>query len=85
MMPELTAQTQGKQELLIFKEDIGNAFSKAVSLDYDEEGIYLARAAEIVRKEIFSKTYKFSGSFDNQESTPDKLMALISMILEGPM
>ena len=55
--------------------------------DFSEDSLILAKAAEIVRKDMFSlKGFTFSGSFtkDCQESTvPAGLKSLVSMILTG--
>ena len=54
---------------------------------YDNEAMYLAKAAKIIRRDIFSMHSGFDGSFDDDcqaKSIPPSLLALVSMILEGP-
>ena len=85
--PELQAHKEGRDILLIFREDIGSAMRKACELDADTEGIHLARAANIIRRDIFNTKTSFNGTFDSQcqeSSVPNSLLALVSMILYGP-
>ena len=47
----------------------------------------LGRAAEIVRRDMFENKTVFNGTFGSScqsNSVPDKLQALVIMILEGP-
>ena len=49
--------------------------------------MYLAKAAMLVRKELFAKKQCFNGTFDTdcqRSAVPDLLLALVNMILEGP-
>ena len=58
----------------------------ACEQDADSDGIHLARAANIVRRDMLKMTTSFSGSFDTlcqEESVPNSLIALVSMILNG--
>ena len=48
--PDLTAHREGRDVLLAFDEEVGPALRKACKIDYDDEGIYLARAAKILRR-----------------------------------
>ncbi len=85
--PDLQAHKEGRDILLVFNEDIGPAVMKACEHDADSDAILLARAAKIVRKEIFNLKATFTGTFDNQcqiSSVPNSLVALVSMILYGP-
>ena len=59
----------------------------ACEQDADSDGIHLARAANIVRRDMLKMTTAFSGSFDTlcqEESVPSAIIALVSMILNGP-
>ena len=59
----------------------------ACEQDADSDGIHLARAANIVRRDMLNMTTAFSGSFDTlcqEESVPNAIIALVSMILNGP-
>ena len=85
VLPDLQAHLQGKCVILTFDEDIGSALRKACNID--DDAIHLARAAQLVRKEMFGKKYTFDGSFKpscEQDVIPPSLMALVSMILDGP-
>jgi len=85
--PGMRAQLHGKEVLLVFSEDIGDALSTACQVDSDLDALHLVKAAEIVRRDIFNMSYKFNGTFpiDCQEnSVPQSLIALVKMILEGP-
>ena len=47
----------------------------------------MAKAAQIIRKQILTKQEKFQGSFKEdcqKEAVPNSLFALIRMVLEGP-
>ena len=85
MFPNLRAHSQGKGIVLTFDDDVGGALKKAC--DYDNDAMHLAHAAEVVRKEIFEMKYSFNGSFketSEQDAVPPSVMALVSMILDGP-
>src|SRR6218665_425874 len=89
--PYMRSQTDGHHVLMVFDDDIGTAMFKACSRDFDQDAICLSRAAEIVRHEIFGNRSKwsFNGSFKfsancNDNSVPNTLLALVSMILQGP-
>jgi len=59
--------------------------AKACKLDTDVDAVHLARAAQIVRRHIIGDS-TFSGfpAGCQQDSVPPTLLALVSMILEGP-
>ena len=81
VFPDLRAHSQGKSIVIAFDDDVGGA------LNYDGNAIHLARAAEVVRKEIFEMKCSFVGSFDQtseRDVVPPPLMALIRMIVDGP-
>ena len=83
--PSMNAQTCGKQVLLAFDEDIGNALSAACNKD--DEALYLAKVAQIIRRDIFNQKKSFTGKFVYgcpEDSVPESLSALVQMILDGP-
>ena len=85
--PNLEEHKRGRDILLAFNEDVGAALRMACEQDADSDGIHLARAANIVRRDMLKMTTAFSGSFDTlcqEESVPNSLIALVSMILNGP-
>ena len=87
-IPDLQAYKQGRDILLAFKDEVGLALKKAVEIDFDEEATVLARAAEIVRRDILQHDKSaFTGSFSKecqQQSVPQSLMTLVGMIMTGP-
>ena len=63
-----------------------SSHGKACEQDSDSDAVHLARAAQIVRQHIFSSN-PFTGSFEEncqEKSVPHQLLALVSMVLEGP-
>ncbi|KAK1900200.1 Calpain-like protease palB/RIM13 [Dissostichus eleginoides] len=85
--PDMDAHKQGRDVVLICNEDVGAALGKACEHDADNDAVHLARAANIVRKDMFKMKQDFSGSFDahcQEESVPVSLLALVSMVLYGP-
>ena len=64
-IPDLKAHPQGKQVRLAFESDIGHVLSAACDMDYDNDAVVLAKAARIIRRDLFdlrSSTDEFSGS-----------------------
>ena len=51
-LPGLRAQSKGRDVLLAFDEDIGEALGKACEQDCDTEAVHLAHAAQIVRRYV---------------------------------
>ena len=73
--------------MLSFDDDIGDALKKACDHDSDNDAMHLAQTAKVVRKEMFSQAFSFNGTFSEeslQNAVPQSLLALVSMILEGP-
>ena len=86
-IPELQAFSDGKEVKLAFSQDIGMAMEFANTNNFDTAAMYLAKAATVVRKEMFIKRQSFTGTFTpgcQERSVPDSLLALVNMILEGP-
>ena len=79
----------GKQTVLIFRNGLKNIVKEALQeRDFSDDTAVLAKAAKIVRRDIFShEGFSFSGIFfplGCQESTmPASLKSLISMIMNG--
>ena len=86
--PDLEAHNTAKDVLLVFQEKVGLALNKVYKDSYDDEGLCLLKAAKIIRRDIFnSSAGVFSGSFTENcqnESVPQSLLTLVSMIMEGP-
>ena len=86
-IPALEEHKQGRDVFLAFKTDLANALQKAHKEDSDEEAMHLAKAAIIVRKEMFTQKYTFDGSCESKcqpNSVPPSLVSLVNMILYGP-
>ena len=68
-----------------FKEDIGDTLLEAAKRNQDVDAVVLMRAAEIIRKEIFQREYRFNGSLldEQYENHSTSLKELIQMILGG--
>ena len=85
--PDMDAHKQGRDVVLACNEDVGAALWKACEQDADNDCVHLARAASIVRREMFKMKQGFTGSFDAQcqeESVPPLLLSLVAMVLYGP-
>ena len=85
--PNMQAHKEGRDNLLMFSNDVGVAMRKAVEYDADTDAIHLVRAATIVCREIFNHKTCFRGAFDShcqEQSVPNSLVALVSMVLYGP-
>lgn len=74
--------------LLAFKEDVGLALQRVSCEERcHTEGLHLAKAANIVRKDIQKLKHSFNGSFDkmcHENSVPSSLLCLVNMMLYGP-
>ena len=54
---------------------------------HDSDAMQFARAAQVVRKEMFDRKFHFDGSFKpgcQQDSVPQSLLVLLNMIMKGP-
>ena len=87
-IPDLKAHPQGKQVVLAFESDTGHVLSAAWDMDYDNDPVVLAKAARIIRRDLFdlrSSTDELSGSFDDDCQTFSvPVSLLVRMIHEGP-
>uniref|UniRef100_UPI00358EABF1 uncharacterized protein n=1 Tax=Myxine glutinosa TaxID=7769 RepID=UPI00358EABF1 len=86
--PEAQEQYDGRNTVLIFREGMRNMLKEALkNRDFSEDAVILAKAATIVRKDIFShQGFKFTGCFSaecQEDSLPSSLKSLVSMILNS--
>ncbi len=84
--PDLEEHKQGRDVLLAFNQDLGSALQKACGQDADDDAIHLARAANIVRRDMLKIKTAFSGSFDTycqEDAVPHTLTGLVGMVLYG--
>ena len=85
---EAQEQFDGRNTFLVFKEGMRNMIQDALKKrDFSEDALILARAASIIRKDIFNhEGILFNGSFPKKcqdTSLPSSLKTLISLILNG--
>ena len=83
---DLKAYQEGRDVVLAFDRDMGAALRKFCKEDFDDEAICLARAAKIVRIDIFQLQATFTG-YDEAcqvNSVPQSLLTIVAMILDGP-
>ena len=84
---DFRAHNKGRYVFFVFQNDIGAALVKVAEQDNDDDAVQLAHAAKIVRKDLFEKSSSFNGSFRKgcqEDSVPELLLALVSVILDGP-
>lgn len=82
-IPGLEAHKKGRDILLAFKEDVGEALSQV--MDYSE-ALIVVKAAKILRKHMVEHKMPFKGSFhDNciEDSLPSLLVQFVCMIEHG--
>jgi hypothetical protein len=75
-LPDIKAYHKGREVVLVFEKDVGQAMITACEYT---DGMYLARAAEIVRKEMSQHQTLFTGTFDEvsmTETVPNSLLKL---------
>ena len=85
---ELPARKEGcRDALLAFNKDLRPALLEAFEHDYADEAICLAKAANIVFRDMLILEAPFTGSFDldcQRTSVPHCFPALVGMVLRGP-
>lgn len=77
---------QGRDIFLTFDDDIGALLSEAALDECDDEAVCLAKAAQIVRRDMLEMKAKFDGTFPEncqEDAVPSSLIALVGMILDG--
>lgn len=82
--PHLTAHCEGREVQLISKHDIGGILTNAKSSTSD--AWCLARAAQLVRRDILKARNSFNGTFSSDcqvAAVPKSLLTLIGMIAKG--
>ena len=87
-VPGLTAKKSGREVLLIFEDDAGDAIRDACAFNAMNDGMCLAKAASILRRNMFDEYPRFKGSFSDdytcEKSVPCTIVQFIRMVLEGP-
>lgn len=87
--PEAQEQCDGKKVIIVFKKGMESMLRDAMKKrNFSEDLEILAKAATIIRNDIFSQEwFKFSGSFPpncQEDCLPTTLKSLVSLILSGP-
>lgn len=76
--PNLVAYKRGRDVFISFRDDVGAVLSNAYVDDDDDEGTYLAKAANIVRRDILNTISSFDGIFDeNSKKTLSQELFLL--------
>ena len=79
-IPTLRVQNKGREVFLVYDEDIGAALQFAVENSDDSNAVHLAKAAQIVRKDMLEKRQNFDGTFTSscqKDSVPTSLLSLV--------
>ncbi|KAK0055622.1 hypothetical protein Bpfe_014897 [Biomphalaria pfeifferi] len=85
--PDLQAYNSGRDILLTFTDSLNTTLQEAYAETIDDEAVHLAKAARIVRRDLFSLQARFNASCTEDvqnTSIPESLLALMQMILHGP-
>ena len=83
---DFEAKNIGREVYLTFKEEIGQILQNVYLEDDDEEDKYLAKAVNVVRREMFEMTSNFDGTFSSGcqiNAVPKTLLILMDMIMNG--
>ena len=84
----MQANKRGRDVYLAFQDDIVLALNKTYNSNDDDEAIILAKAANIIHRDINQKgDSQFSGEFTGncQElAVPQSLSTMVAVILGGP-
>ena len=55
---DLTAHDEGREVLIAINYDVGEALTSAASINYDDEGFILAKAAIQIRRDILGSKHR---------------------------
>ena len=84
--PDMRDIRQGRDIILAFDEDIGNALKHVYQYSFDEEAMTISRAARLIRRKMLKKHCRFEGKFEKtcqKDSVSKQLVTLVEMILSG--
>ena len=84
--PDMQSYKKGRDVLMAFEKDVGAALAKAYGQETDKAAVHIARAAQIVRRQIFGEAKPFNGFPERcqEDSVSQLLLTLMNMVLEGP-
>ena len=83
---DMSDYNEGREVILVFNYDIGEAMTTAASINYDDDGYILAKEANIQRDILGMKTENFNGKFNNGcqgSSTPLSSQRFIPAVMRG--
>jgi len=84
--PNLSAHSEGRDVLLASNQEIGSVLRQAAN-DDNSDACHLARAANIIRRDILQMNNTFNGTFPpecQENAIPSSLKTLVNIILRGP-
>ena len=85
--PYSQEQSDGKNVILVFEKGMQQMLKQAMETDYEADALILAKAARIVREDIFrSCGFNFTGSFPpdcQKNSVPANLKSMVTMLMKG--
>lgn len=64
-VPGLQAHRQGREAMLAFNDDVGQALKNLYDQDFDSEAMILLKATKIIRRDILTRNAKFKGTFES--------------------
>lgn len=85
---EAQEQYDGRNVVIVFKKGMENMLREALKKrDFSEDAVILAKAASIIRNDIFNhQCFNFAGCFPpgcQEDSLPSSLKSLVSLISNG--
>ena len=87
LIPGLREDKCGREVLLTFEPDVGDAIREACEYNDMTDGMCIARAARILRRDLFGNFPKFDGSlsegFCPENSAPPSLVSFLTTLLGG--
>lgn len=85
IFPHAQELCDGKNAVLVFQQGMQQIVKQGMKCDHEQDALILAKAARILRDEIFHSTrFKFNGSFPpnrQHTSVPYTLKFLVTMIM----
>ena len=85
--PYAQEQRDGKNVVLVFEPGMQEMLKQALNSDHVEDALILAKAAKLLRRDIFNSAgFRFNASFPSecqQNSVPTSLKTLVTMMLVG--
>ncbi|WAQ99039.1 LOW QUALITY PROTEIN: hypothetical protein MAR_023412 [Mya arenaria] len=84
---DLRSQTEGRDILIIYDDEIGTTFKQSFKDDCNSDALILAKASKFIRRDVFQLAQSFNGCFPadcREKAVPQSLYALVNMLLTGP-